>query len=182
MRKRALVILADGFEEIEAVAPIDVLRRGGVDVTVAGLSNINIPGARNLLIHCGSTLAQAGVDYDAVILPGGGNGAQNLARSKEVAALVRDFSAKGKLIAAICASPALVLAPLGILDNKSATCFPGMENSFNKSTIHREDPVVVDGNIITSRGPGTALAFSFAILEMLADKTIADKVRSAMLL
>jgi len=182
MRKKALIILADGFEELEAVAPVDILRRGGVDVIVAGLDDINIPGARNLLVHCSNPLVNCGSDFDAVILPGGGKGAQNLARAKEVSALIKKIYAEQGLVAAICASPAMVLAPLGILNNRQATCYPGMQDAFDKSTTYKEDPVVADGNVITSRGPGTAAAFGLAVLEYLTDKNNADKVRAAMLL
>jgi len=92
-------------------------------------------------------------------------GAANLVSSEKVKSIIRIMNRHKKIIAAICASPAIVLAPIGVLKNKSATCYPGMEENFGKDTLYREDDVVVDGNIITSRGPGTALLFSLEIVK-----------------
>jgi 4-methyl-5(b-hydroxyethyl)-thiazole monophosphate biosynthesis len=104
-----------------------------------------------------------------------------LAASPLVRELVLKFHKAGKIIAAICAAPATVLAPWGVLDGRSATCFPGMENRFPKSVVFKTDPVVVDGALITSRALGTALAFSLALVEKLTDRTTADRVRRAVL-
>ncbi len=182
MAKKVLIILADGFEEIEAIAPIDILRRAGVEVTVAGLSHKPAISARKVAIEVDKALADCGDIFDAVVLPGGGQGAQHLALSVEVSKMVRKMYDNQSLIAAICAAPAVVLAPLGILHNKTATCFPGMQGAFGKTTVYKEEAVVVDGNIITSRGPGTAMEFALALLEKLTDKAAADKVRRALLL
>ena len=179
--KRAIVVLADGFEEIEAVTPIDLLRRAGIEVIVAGLDRTTVTGARGVKVQCDTTLEQLQGDFDAIILPGGANGAKNLAASSRLSKLLVQFNQDQKLIAAICAAPVVVLTSLGILDNKNATCFPGMEQGFAKSTTFRDNRVVGDGNVITSRGPGTALDFSLSIIEKLTDKTLADRVRSAVL-
>lgn len=176
MRKRALVILADGFEDIEAVTPIDILRRVNVDVTVAGLSGEMVKGSRGIVIKADRVLLESDSDHDAIILPGGMPGAENLAKSSKVKKLILDMHAKGKTVAAICASPALVLSPLGILDGKKATCFPGMEPNFTAKVKALKEAVVQDGNVITSRGPATAFAFSLKIVEALVGKDIADMV------
>lgn len=181
MPKKAIVILAEGFEEIEAVTPIDILRRAGVDVTVAGLGGVKIKGSRGLVVAADKTLDEAGMDFDACVLPGGSLGAKNLAASDKVKQLISKMHTEGKIVAAICAAPALVLAPLGILKGKAATCHPGMQTNFAKDTSYREDAVVVDGNIITSRGPATALPFALAIAEKLCGKEVSGNVRKATL-
>jgi 4-methyl-5(b-hydroxyethyl)-thiazole monophosphate biosynthesis len=181
MAKKAIIILADGFEEIEAVTVIDILRRAGIDITVAGLGNINVKGSRGLNVVADKKLDELDIDYDACIFPGGMPGATNLASSGKVKTLIQKMNSTNKLVAAICASPAVVLAPTGILKNKSATCYPGMEQNFGSDVKYKDNNVVVDGNIITSRGPATALLFSLAIVEKLVGKEIADRVKKAVL-
>jgi len=181
MPKKALVILAQGFEEVEAVSCIDLLRRAAVEVIVAGLDGITVKGSRGVVVTADKKLEQAGADFDACILPGGGLGAKNLAQSSKVSSLLDKMNKEQRLIAAICASPAVVLAPLGILDGKAATCFEGMQDNFNSSTVYKEDNVVVDKNIITSRGPATAIDFALKITEHLAGKGVSNKVKADIL-
>lgn len=181
MSKKALVVLAEGFEEIEAVAPIDIMRRCGIEVTVAGLTNQKIKSARGVLITADLLLKDARGDFDAVVLPGGTLGAEHLASSIELAGLVKRMHQAGKCVAAICASPALVLAPWGILSGKSVTCYPGVRDHLPDDVVYKEDAVVIDGTIITSRGPATAFAFSFAVAEALADGVDIGPIRSGML-
>ncbi|MFH1800067.1 MAG: DJ-1 family glyoxalase III [Candidatus Omnitrophota bacterium] len=181
MPKTALVILAEGFEEIEAIAPVDVLRRAGVRVTLAGVNSLTVKSSRDMGVQADALLKDIKDLPDAVILPGGLPGATNLAKSGEVARLVKQMSAAGKLVAAICAAPAIVLAPLGILDGKKATCYPGCEADFSGKAVHSKERVVVDGNIITSQGPGTALEFAFVIAARLVGQEMADTVRGKML-
>ncbi len=182
MAKTAIVILAEGFEELEAVAPIDILRRAGVRVTIAGVMDLQVKSSRNIGVRADALLKDIKDLPDAVILPGGLPGATNLAKSAEVADLVKKMNAAGKLVAAICAAPAVVLAPLGILDGKKATCYPGCESGFSTKTVHLKDRVVRDGNVITSQGPGTSLEFALEIAVQLAGKDMADKVRDQMLI
>jgi len=182
MLKTALVILAEGFEEVEAIAPVDVLRRAGVRVTMAGLADRLVKSSRHIGIEADILLRDLVEMPDAVILPGGIPGATNLACSEEVAELVKKMNAAGKIVAAICAAPAAVLAPLGILDGKKATCYPGCESDFSGKTIHSKERVVVDGNIITSQGPGTALEFALVIAGRLVGQEMADTVRGKMLI
>ncbi len=176
--KSALVYLAEGFDDVEAVTVIDILRRAGMEVTVAGLGEGPARGARGVLVTPDTVLAPVKDNlYDAVILPGGGGGAERLAASATVKEMVLRHAREGKWIAAICAAPAVVLAPWGILDGKKATCFPGMENRFSPSTTFVAEPVVVDGRIVTSRALGTALAFSLTLVKNLCGAESAERVR-----
>ena len=148
---------------------------------MAGLSGREVKGAHGIKISADVLLKDAAQDIDALILPGGSPGAENLAKSKELAGLIIKMFKAQKIIAAICAAPSLVLDPTGILENKKATCFPGMENLFSARVKFLKDRVVRDGNLITSRGPGTAMAFSLAIVEALAGKKTADTLKQKIL-
>ena len=176
--KSAIVIVAYGFEEIETVCCIDILRRAGVKVTVAGLGTDMPLGSRGITIKTDALLADMPEDLlpSAVVLPGGGAGARNLHESPAVSELVMKAAAQGKIIAAICAAPAVVLAPLGVLNGRKATCFPGMENAFGPDVTFSEDAVVTDGNIITSRGAGTAFEFALAVAQVLVGPEKAQTV------
>ncbi len=175
--KKALLILADGFEEIEAVTPIDLLRRAGIVVLVAALGNdTSVQGARGITVDADYSLSEIENDFDALILPGGRNGAEKLANSKIVLSLIEDMNKEGKLIAAICASPAIVLGKTTVLSGKRATCYPGCGGDFKSDVIYVEDPVVIVDNIITSRGPGTASDFSLAIIKVLLDDNSAVNI------
>ncbi len=181
MIKKAILPLAEGFEEIEAVVCIDLLRRAGIKVDVVGLTNLIISGSRKIRIKTTKKINQISYPYDACILAGGMPGAKNLASSTNINQLIKKMAREKKIIAAICASPAIILAPLGILDNKKATCYPGMEKSFSPSTIYKNKKVVVDENIITSQGPATAFQFALGIIEKLVGKKISDKVKESIL-
>ncbi len=181
MAKKALIILAPGFEEIEAITAIDILRRANVAVTIAGLGDTKIKAARGTVIVTDGVLELIKDEFDALILPGGMPGASNLASSETVTEFIKAMHGTGKIVAAICAAPAVVLAPTGILNHKSATCYPDMQNEFGPDTTYKEDAVVVDTNIITSRGPGTALEFALTIVQELCDKETAGKIRKATL-
>jgi 4-methyl-5(b-hydroxyethyl)-thiazole monophosphate biosynthesis len=187
MTKKAIVLLANGFEEVEAVTPIDYLRRAGVEVTTAAITDsLTVKGRwGGLKVTADTTLnevtKQGTGGWDAVILPGGMPGAENLAASKETGTLLKSMAAEGKLICAICASPAVVLSPLGLLKSKRFTCYPGMEEKV-KDGEWSDKRVVVDGNVITSRGAGTAGEFAIAIIEKLIDEVAADKIADAVLL
>jgi 4-methyl-5(b-hydroxyethyl)-thiazole monophosphate biosynthesis len=192
MAKKAVVLLAGGFEEVEAVTPIDYLRRAGIEVctaavgeerTAAGSHGIPVKADAVLgeLINQAGGVPQLCRTLDAVLLPGGLPGAANLAASPEVGALITAMFRAGKITAAICASPALVLAPLGLLAEKRFTCYPGMEKDLAAGTWS-EDRVVVDGNLITSRGAGTAGAFAAAVIGALLGEDAEEKAARSVLL
>ena len=177
MTKKVLAILAEGFEEVEAVTPIDILRRAGVEVTVASWNaNKTVKGAHRIVVVADKILAEVKGEFDALVLHGGIPGAPNLASVPAVNNLIRAYFKSGKIVAAICASPAVVLNPTGILKGKKATCFPGCEKDFGKEVTFVKDSVVVDGNIITSRGLGTAHAFALAIVGQLLGSSEAKKM------
>jgi len=177
----AVVILADGFEEIEAVAQIDVLRRAGVEVTVAGLSGDRARGAHGIDVATEVLLGDLDFEPDMVVLPGGLPGATNLGEDNGVLELLRQQDAAGRKIAAICAAPAFAPVKAGVLAGKRATCYPSFERHFDPSTVAVEDRVVVDGHVTTSRGPGTALELALELAAQLAGKAKADELRAAML-
>ena len=179
--KKAIIVLAEGFEEVEAFAPIDILRRCQVDVVVAALTKDEVASAHNVTVKPDVLIDEVTELPDVLIFPGGMPGAENLALSKKVKDLVLKMAAEGKLIAAICASPALVLAPLGVLEGKTATCYPGMESNFPAGTKHSTNNVVQDGNLITSLGPATAFEFGLKIAENLVGKQKTDMIASQML-
>lgn len=164
--KSALIVLAPGFEEGEAVMTVDLLRRAGVTVTLAGLEGLMVSGARGMKLAADVELERAGGPFDAVVLPGGMPGAKNLVASGAVLALIRRQLSEGRFVAAICAAPALVLGAHGFLKDKSFTCFPGMEGEV-KGGLWKDQKVVRDDNIITSQGLGTAADFGFELIRAL---------------
>jgi len=178
--KKAIIVFAEGFEEIEAVTPVDILRRAGVEVELVGLESDEVTGAHGVAFKMDRALRDS-EDADAIILPGGLPGAENLAASEKLARALLAQQKSGKLNAAICASPGLVFAKHGILDNKRATCYPGFETNFGPTTTHATEAVVRDGNVMTSRGPGTAFAFGLALARELAGDDAADRLREGML-
>lgn len=180
MDGKVLIILADGFEEIEAFTPIDILRRADVDVVVAGLGEDMVTGAHGITVKTDIDFEDYKGVPEALILPGGMPGAENLAGSIKLKDLIRKMNSKNKLIAAICASPALVLGPTGILQGRKATCYPGLEVSFTPEIAFSKKEVVQDGNIITSRGPATAFKFGLKIAEELVGKDKSDMIAKQM--
>lgn len=172
--KNILLPLVDGFEEIEAVTCIDVLRRAGLSVVTAGIPGTMVKGSRGVKLTTDRKLEDVNMNqFDGLILVGGDPGYRNLARSQKVLRAVRDFGTGGKLLAAICAAPA-ILARAGLLENKLATIYPGMEREIPRP---RGGRVIVDGNVITSQAPGTAMEFSLKIVETLLGAEKANELR-----
>ncbi len=169
-----LVPLADGFEEIEAVTVIDLLRRADIDVVVAGLAEGPVTGSHGIAVHTDASLDRAlERDYDMVVLPGGLPGADNLQADHRIRDVLVRMANSGRFTAAICAAPK-VLAAAGVLHDRNATSFPGFLSAADVPGLTvSEAPVVVDGKVITSRGPGTAIDFSLALIEAL--KGAADR-------
>lgn len=178
---RVLVPLAEGFEEIEAVTVIDLLRRAGIEVVGAGLVPGPVRAARGTVIVPDTTLdAVLAEDFDMVVLPGGGPGAERLARDARIRALLVRMESAGREIAAICAAPR-VLAEAGLLVGRRATAFPGSLDGVEVPGLdYREEPVVVDGRITTSRGPGTAMDFALTLVERLAGREACERVAGAL--
>lgn len=176
--KKAIVLLANGCEEVEAITQIDFLRRGNVEVAAASIHDTTtIQGAHGITIMADCLLKDLAADsYDMVVLPGGGVGMQNLKASAPVAALLKSFAAAGKWVCAICASPS-VLGGLGLVQGKKYTCYPGFEPEMTGGQATGAN-VVVDGNIITSKGPGTSIDFALQMIEVLNGKELADKTAS----
>jgi len=176
--KTALLFLAEGFEEVEAVTPIDFLRRAGIKVETVGIGGPEITGGHGIQITADITFSDLDEvlldSADILIFPGGMPGASNIAAEKRVISIIQEFNRKGKLIAAICASPAVILSPSGVLEGRSATCYPGMEKAFSSGTTYSSERVVVDRNIVTSRGPGTAMVFSYVIVKLLEGRLVAE--------
>jgi len=183
--KRALVVISNGSEEIESVTPIDVLRRANVEVTVAGLqSKENVICSRNVILGPEVSFAEALTKgtYDAIILPGGLGGAKCFSESKELGDFLKEQEKSGRLVAAICAAPTALKAH-GIGNGKSITSYPSVKDQMTDggNYIYSEDRVVIDGNLITSRGPGTAMEFSLALVEYLVGKEKSEEVAKGLL-
>lgn len=169
------LLLAPGFEEVEAVTLADFLRRAGVEVRLVGIGGRLIEGSHNLRLQTDLTIEELSEEPEGVIVPGGMPGAANIAASQEAVALIRRTHERGRLVAAICAAPAVVLEPAGVLAGRRATCFPGFEDRM-PSARFSQNRVVVDGNLVTSRGPGTAAEFSVKLIELIAGREKAREV------
>jgi len=179
--KKVLLVLTDGFEEIEAITPIDILRRADLQVIVAGLSKKVVTGAHGVMVTTDVLLKEVNELPDALVFPGG-PGAEELGRSTAVREWVRKMGEAKKIVGAICAAPAAVLAPTGILEGKKATCFPGYETRLAAGgAIFSSERVVTDGDVITSRGAGTALEFSLELVRRLASPQVASEISGKIL-
>lgn len=172
----AAVFLADGCEEVEALTQVDFLRRAGIKVITAGIGKKTITGGHDIHITADTEVDQLEEPLDAVIMPGGMPGAEHIAKSQKANDIIQSTYRAGNLVAAICAAPAVVLAPTGILAGKKATCYPGFEERLSDDIKFSEERVVVDGNVITSRGPGTAAEFAVAIIRYLEGDKAADEI------
>lgn len=177
---RVVIFLADGFEEVEAITPADYLRRAGIEVILAGVGTDTPTGARGIRVVADLAVADLNGIPDGVVLPGGMPGSKNLAASEPVARLSREVMRTGGLVASICAAPALALGSFGLLKGRSYTCYPGFEEHISDG-IFSDEHVVVDGNLITSRGAGTAGDFSIALIRYLAGDVAAVKIADAVL-
>lgn len=186
------VFLAEGFEELEALSSVDYLRRAKVDVVLVAVTSNNpadpriVRSSHNVSVIADVTLEDFLGSHenslpDAIFFPGGLPGATNLAASAEIKKLILDCYEKGKYVTAMCASPALVLAPTGILKGKNWTCYPGMEADVDPEAVEDSThcsgvPFVTDGNIVTGSGPGTAEQFAMELVRIFAGEETAAKV------
>jgi 4-methyl-5(b-hydroxyethyl)-thiazole monophosphate biosynthesis len=177
--KTALILFANGSEELEAITIVNILRRAGVTVTLAGLTAGPLRGSRGVLLTPDTTLDEAlAHSYDLIVLPGGQPGTDHLKSDTRVLQLLQQMSRQGKFVAAICAAPS-VLADAGLLDGKLATGYPGTLDSYTQ-VRQQTAAVVEDGKLITSRGPGTAMDFALLLAERLVGKTQKDKVEAGL--
>ncbi len=172
------VILADGFEEVEAIEPIDIMRRAGLEVKTAALKNKTVTGAHNIPVSADIMISEIEPEKMNLLMLPGGAGHELLDASNEVHGLLNYALANGIYIAAICAAPS-ILGKKMMLEGKKATCFPGYEKYLYGADVV-SDKAVVDGKFITARGAGAASDFGFAIVELLKDKKTADSLRKTM--
>ncbi len=189
----ALVLLSDGFEEIEALTPVDYLRRSGVKVITLAVNEKALWTKEGYLVkgaHWINVLADGLLsDYiknneqtaDCIVIPGGMPGAANIAQSEEALRLIEKMFTEQKLVASICASPAIVLSKTGILKDKKWTCYPGMKDNAKEYISNHIDnvPFVTDKNLITGRGPGAAEEFSMEIVKLLCGEETAQKIKTS---
>lgn len=179
--KKLGVFMADGCEEIEALTVVDILRRAGIEVAMISITGEKIvKGAHGISFE--TDIPAEFMDFDmldGIVLPGGMPGTLHLASNKYVLQTIVDFCCKGKLVSAICAAPS-VLGEAGLLKGKKAVCYPGFEDKLIGAEVLLL-PVAVDGNLITSRGMGTAIDFALAIVEYLADKETAEQLGKSIL-
>jgi len=175
------IFLAEGYEDIEAVSVIDILRRADVTVNVVSIHDkLEVKSAHGLTIVCDSLLKDIDLQFaDMLVLPGGMPGTRNLGKSDELIKLLQKAQKEDKYIAAICAAP-IVLAQAGVLKGKKAICYPGFETELTDAIIH-DDLVVRDGKVITSKGPGTAMLFGYALVDILKGNLESDAIRKAMI-
>jgi len=173
------IILGTGFEDMEAVCPCDILRRGGVEVRFAGIGSTTVTGGNGITIQADCTVEDLDLDaMDMIVLPGGMGGVHSILGSETALNAVRYAYSHEKYVAAICAAPT-ILAKLGIIDGKQATVYPGMEDQMG-SAIMQDSNAVRDGKVLTGRAPGAAMDFGLLLLETLKNRETADRVRNGM--
>lgn len=175
-----VIPLANGFEEIEAVSLIDILRRAEIDVCIAGVGSLDVRGAHNIQIQTDVLVSDVhSADLEMIILPGGWGGTHILAEDADVQRLLKEMDAANKEIAAICAAP-YALHKAGVL-KQDYTCYPSVEKEIRAEGYVKERDIVTDGNVMTSRGPGTAACFALAIVERLKGVKMAQSLKEGML-
>jgi len=178
---KVLVPLAIGFEEIEAITIIDVLRRADIDVTTLFLEKNPVMGSHNISIHADTDIDKIDPqEYNFIILPGGMPGSINLNKDQRVTDLIKTIHNKNGFIAAICAAP-LVFGEANLLQNKNATCYPGFENKLTGAK-YIDAPVIVHDNIITGKGAGCSLDFALKIVEIISGKETASNLKKNMMI
>lgn len=176
---KVAVLLANGFETLEALTVVDILRRGEVECNTFSLEGNEVTTSHNIKLKADKSITDEEINsYDFLVLPGGMPGSINLRDDERVIELVKKFNEKNKWVCAICAGP-IVLGKAGITEGKNVTCYPGFEEELGNCN-YKNDMVVVDGNIITGRGPAAAIPFAFEILSKISEEK-AEKIKKAML-
>lgn len=177
---RAAVLLAEGFEEIEAVTIVDVLRRADIDTVIVGVTGNLVEGAHGIAMRADRSIEKAALEsWDLIVLPGGMPGATTLRDDPRVIGWIRDQNARGGRVAAICAAP-IALSKAGVLSGRRATSYPGFGDQVAAAS-YVEEAVVVDGTVTTSRGPGTAMAFALSLVEQVLGAPKKKELADAML-
>lgn len=182
MSKKVMVLITDGTEELEVVTIVDLLRRAELDVLLAGLNGADpVVCANGVKITPDAALSAAEGDFDAVILPGGFDGSVAFSESAEVGALLKRQEASGRLVGMICAAP-ISLESHKLFSGRRFTSYPAVVGRIEAHAVYEEAPVVIDGNLVTSRGPGTAMGFALSLIEQLLGPEKAKEVRDPLLL
>jgi len=177
---KMLVPLAEGFEEIEAITVIDVCRRGGIDVTVAGVTGITIKGGQGIEVAADCLIDSVDINsYDMITLPGGLAGTLVLSESENVQSILKQMKEQGKYIGAICAAP-LALHTADVL-NKDFTCYPSIENQIRLDGYHHDQSTIIDGKVMTSQGVGTAIDFALKIVRQLQGESSFKDLKESIL-
>lgn len=174
MMIKAAVLVAPGFEEGETLTIVDIIRRANLQCDMFGFDNI-VEGGHGIRVQCDKVLSHEVVEYDMVILPGGYGGAANMRDSEEVISILHEMNEKGKYICAMCAAP-IVLEKANLLIDKNFTAYIGYDKKIKQGHF-LEDKIVIDGNIVTSRGPATAYAFAYKLVDLLGGDSLAVKKR-----
>jgi 4-methyl-5(b-hydroxyethyl)-thiazole monophosphate biosynthesis len=170
------ILLADGFETVEALAPCDMLRRAGVPVQLVGVGGTTLTSGQQMAVQADCALEELDASQvEMVLLPGGLMGVENLQNSSAAMALVRQCAAEGKYVAAICAAPT-ILGKLGLLEGKRAVCYPGMESGLTGAEVCKGSGVVVDGTIVTAEAAGSSIAFGLKLVELLKGRVTAERI------
>jgi len=173
------VLLGNGFEEVEALAPVDILRRGGVEVRTCGIGGKTVTGGHGITVTADMTVEEICLKgMDMIVLPGGLGGVQAIRESESAMNAIKTAWEGGRYVAAICAAPT-VLADLHIPDGKKATCYPGMENEMGHALMENAS-VTVDGKLICGQAAGSAMEFGFMLLKLLKGEEVANAVKKAM--
>jgi 4-methyl-5(b-hydroxyethyl)-thiazole monophosphate biosynthesis len=174
------ILLGTGFEEIEALAACDILRRAGVNVQLVGIGGKEIAGAHNIRVCADCTMEELALsELEMIVLPGGLGGVSSVLGSEAALDAVRQTAAAGRYVAAICAAPT-VLAQLGLTDGRNVVCYPGMEPQMGSAIVHPDQQAVVDGRIVTGRAPGAALEFGLTLVRELCGEETAAQVAAGL--
>ena len=177
---KIIIPISSGFEEIEAISIIDVCRRANIEVTIAAVEELLTTGANNIKVQADCKIENIkSDDFDMIVLPGGLPNAFTLADNEKVQSLLKEFKQKDKKIAAICAAP-YALHKADVL-NDNFTCYPSFEEKIRLNGYHNDDAIVIDNNVITSRGPATAMAFALEIVNILCGEEVYDSVKNGLL-
>ena len=181
--KHSYLFLADGFEEIEALATADILRRAGIKTILVSIKDTpEVTGANSIKVTADTVIADVELtpDTEWLIMPGGMPGATNLAACAKLTGMIKEQFSRGGRIASICASPGVVLGPLGVLDGRTATCYPGFE-SYAPTAHFTGNPVEVLDTLVTANGPGAAFKFGYAIVALTKGQEAAADLKAAMM-